>query len=196
MLSGSTQNTENYNLLYQLNNRLKVWWTPMLQYCNCIGTIYIFEQLKFLAPESPWPNNGVYLFRLLVFRLLLVSSTSVSSTPFLSTPVSSTPVSSTPVSSTHVSSTPAIVCPYLYVSHYQYFYLTRISCPKKMNWVKLKTKQSTYSTKIKLNQKTNPSTYKSKIFNFKNVKWAVPPFKVVICAWTIKQVDIPLIDWG
>ena len=38
------------------------------------------------------------------------------------------PGSSTPISSNPVSSTPAIVCQYLYVSHCQYFYDTRISC--------------------------------------------------------------------
>ena len=62
-----------------------------------------------------------------------VSSTPVSSTPASSTPVSSTPASSTPASSTPASSTPAIVGQYLYmyVSHCQYFCVTRISYPKK-----------------------------------------------------------------
>ena len=35
---------------------------------------------------------------------------------------------STPFLSTPVLSTPAIVCQYFYVSHFKYFYFTRISC--------------------------------------------------------------------
>ena len=66
------------------------------------------KEIGLAAELCPLLSFGVYLFRLLLFCLLLVSST-----PF--------------------SSTPAILCQYLYVSHCQYFYVTRISCPKKMN---------------------------------------------------------------
>ena len=73
---------------------------------SCVYSCFVYYRFRLLLFH-------LLLFRLLLFHLLLFRLLLVMSTPFLSTPV---------------SSTPAIVCQYFYVSHFKYFYFTRISC--------------------------------------------------------------------